>query len=304
MDDGDFTTFAAVSGPRLLRFGVLLCGSPAQAEDLAQEALTRVYLRWDRLRRENPEAYARRTMVNLQTSWWRSPWSARRDPVVPDRAGADQYAGADDRQVVLSALATLPARMRAVVVLRYWLGFSEQGTAAELGVSVGAVKSRGSRGLARLRDQLTDRTGRVLSGLVPYGLFFLIAVAYTAGAARSAGQGALVQQVNAIESVSNVDVVCADKTGTLTTGKLTVDEVLPLGGHDLAEVRETLVTERSGRDHHRRGRGRPAPGPGRRERPRPARRRSRARRAPRRPWPGRAVAGGPACAWPGSPEAR
>ena len=70
----------------------------------------------------------------------------------------------------------------------------------------------------------------VLSGLVPYGLFFLIAVAYTAGAAALASRGALVQQVNAVESVSNVDVVCTDKTGTLTTGRLTLAEIQPLGG--------------------------------------------------------------------------
>jgi cation-transporting P-type ATPase E len=76
------------------------------------------------------------------------------------------------------------------------------------------------------------QTTAVLSGLVPYGLFFLIAVAYTVGAARIAGRGALVQQVNAVESVSNVDVVCTDKTGTLTTGRLTLKEVEPLGDHD------------------------------------------------------------------------
>ncbi|WP_347060748.1 hypothetical protein ABC795_09295 [Blastococcus sp. HT6-30] len=63
------------------------------------------------------------------------------------------------------------------------------------------------------------QTTAVLSGLVPYGLFFLVTVAYTVGAARSSGRGALVQQVNAIESVTNVDVVCPDKTGTLTTGR-------------------------------------------------------------------------------------
>ena len=78
------------------------------------------------------------------------------------------------------------------------------------------------------------QTTAVLSGLVPYGLFFLIAVAYTAGAVRIAGRGALVQQVNAVESVSNVDVVCTDKTGTLTTGRLTVKEVVPVNGHDAA----------------------------------------------------------------------
>jgi cation-transporting ATPase E len=80
----------------------------------------------------------------------------------------------------------------------------------------------------------------VLSGLVPYGLFLLIAVAYTGGAARIAGRGALVQQVNAVESVSNVTVVCTDKTGTLTTGRLTVETVSPLGGHTGDEVRTKL----------------------------------------------------------------
>ena len=92
-------------------------------------------------------------------------------------------------------------------------------------------------GLSLLR---VVQTTAVLSGLVPYGLFFLIALAYTAGAARIAGRGALVQQVNAVESVSNVDVVCTDKTGTLTTGRLTLKEVEPVAGHDAAEVSATL----------------------------------------------------------------
>ena len=76
------------------------------------------------------------------------------------------------------------------------------------------------------------QTTAVLSGLVPYGLFFLVAVAYTVGAAKSSGRGALVQQVNAVESMSNVDVVCTDKTGTLTTGALTLDGVQPVGSLD------------------------------------------------------------------------
>ena len=86
----------------------------------------------------------------------------------------------------------------------------------------------------------TVQTTAVLSGLVPYGLFFLVAVAYTVGAARSAGRGALVQQVNAVESLSNVDVVCTDKTGTLTTGRLSLTEVVPVGPLPAVEV-ERLV---------------------------------------------------------------
>ncbi|HYP44582.1 MAG TPA: HAD-IC family P-type ATPase [Propionibacteriaceae bacterium] len=80
----------------------------------------------------------------------------------------------------------------------------------------------------------------VLSGLVPYGLFLLIVLAYTAGAVTASRRGALVQQVNAVESVSSVDVVCADKTGTLTTGRLTVAEIVPLNGHDAEVVSAAL----------------------------------------------------------------
>jgi cation-transporting ATPase E len=84
------------------------------------------------------------------------------------------------------------------------------------------------------------QTTAVLSGLVPYGLFFLVTLAYTVGAAKSAGEGALVQQVNAVESMSNVDVVCTDKTGTLTTGRLTLAEVAPVGPLPAGDV-ERLV---------------------------------------------------------------
>ncbi|HEY0402997.1 MAG TPA: HAD-IC family P-type ATPase, partial [Blastococcus sp.] len=84
------------------------------------------------------------------------------------------------------------------------------------------------------------QTSAVLSGLVPYGLFFLIALAYTAGAVASAREGALVQRVNAVESMSNVDVVCTDKTGTLTTGRLGLSEVAPVAGHDTDEVTAAL----------------------------------------------------------------
>ncbi len=80
----------------------------------------------------------------------------------------------------------------------------------------------------------------VLSGLVPYGLFFLIAVAYTVGATRIAKQGALIQQTNAVESISNVDVLCTDKTGTLTSGRLTVTGVEVLGGQEVTDVERWL----------------------------------------------------------------
>jgi RNA polymerase sigma factor (sigma-70 family) len=68
--------------------------------------------------------------------------------------GLDDDARVDDRDELLTALRSLPPRMRAVVVLRYWLECTERETAAELGCSVGAVKSQASRGLQRLRTAL------------------------------------------------------------------------------------------------------------------------------------------------------
>lgn len=84
------------------------------------------------------------------------------------------------------------------------------------------------------------QTAAVLSGLVPYGLFFLITISYAVGAAAIARRGALIQQISAVEALCNVDVLCTDKTGTLTTGRMRLDRVQPLDGYDLAEVRRLL----------------------------------------------------------------
>jgi cation-transporting P-type ATPase E len=82
----------------------------------------------------------------------------------------------------------------------------------------------------------------VLSGQVPYGLFFLIALAYAVGAAGIAKRGALVQQTNAVESLSNVNVLCMDKTGTLTANRLLFHAVQPLADVDEATLRLRLGT--------------------------------------------------------------
>jgi cation-transporting ATPase E len=89
-------------------------------------------------------------------------------------------------------------------------------------LSVGAVAARDP--FVELVQKLV-----VVISLVPQGLLLAIVVAYALGAMRVAGQGALVQQTNAIESLSNVDTFCLDKTGTLTTNRLRVEDVLPLG---------------------------------------------------------------------------
>ncbi len=76
----------------------------------------------------------------------------------------------------------------------------------------------------------------VLTGQVPYGLFFMIVVAYSLSAAAISTKGALVQQVNAVESLSNIDVLCMDKTGTLTANRLEFNAIVPVCGRELATV--------------------------------------------------------------------
>ncbi|BCY10723.1 cation transporter E1-E2 family ATPase [Actinoplanes sp. L3-i22] len=144
--------------------------------------------------------------------------------------GAHSYAGRLTAEARRSTTDKTPLQRRIDFVVRLVMALTV--------LMAGAILAQAAlEGFSLLRVvQITA----VLSGLIPYGLFLLIAVAYTAGAARIARAGALVQQVNAVESVSNVDVVCTDKTGTLTTGRLALDELVPLGGHEHAEVTRAL----------------------------------------------------------------
>jgi RNA polymerase sigma-70 factor (sigma-E family) len=158
-DELDFEAFVRDRGPVLLRTAYLLVGDRGQAEDLLQDVLEKTYPRWRRIRRgDDPGVYVRRALVNGATSRWRRRQARVRElPLASgaDRAGPDGTVQYDQRDLLLRALATLPARQRAVLVLRYWEDLSEADTAAALQCSIGAVKSQASRGLARLRQAVT-----------------------------------------------------------------------------------------------------------------------------------------------------
>jgi len=140
--------------PELVRLAFALTGDWSLAEELGQEAFVRAWRSWGTIRRQqSAPAYLRATVINLARTSFRQrlresrAWS---DVAIPPPAGA---AVSPD---VLQALARLPQRKRACVVLRYYLELSEADTAAALGISVGTVKSQTARALQRLRPLLAD----------------------------------------------------------------------------------------------------------------------------------------------------
>ncbi|HEX6684658.1 MAG TPA: SigE family RNA polymerase sigma factor [Candidatus Limnocylindrales bacterium] len=155
MDEREsFEDFVNACSYRLLQVGCLLTGGDThRAEDLVAETLARVYLAWPRMRSGNAFGYARRTLVNLHTDWWRR--LRQRELLTsrpPERAdGSNHGADVARRDSVMRSLLRLTHRERAVVVLRYFQDLTEKETAAELGVSLGTVKSTNARALAKLQ---------------------------------------------------------------------------------------------------------------------------------------------------------
>ncbi|MFB8243209.1 SigE family RNA polymerase sigma factor [Kitasatospora purpeofusca] len=167
--DAEFTEFVAARAPWLRKVAYLLCGDWHRADDLVQESVTKLYVRWSRLSRlENLDGYARTVLVNTFLAEQRSPWgrwAARRrtGAAVPEpaAAGTDLDLSVDLRR----ALAALPPRQRATVVLRHYCDLTVEQTAAALGCSTGNVKSQTSRGLDALRRSLGHQERAERAGL-------------------------------------------------------------------------------------------------------------------------------------------
>lgn len=156
MDAGEsgFAQFVEARERALQRTAWLLTGDWALAEDLVQTALVRAWPRWERiLRRDDPEIYVRRIMLNTWSTWYRRKWRGEKPAgAMPDSAAAgDMAAEVAVRLAVRQALRSLPRRQRAVLVLRIYDDLSEAQVAEVLGCTVGTVKSTMSRALAKLR---------------------------------------------------------------------------------------------------------------------------------------------------------
>jgi len=153
--DAEFTDFVAARMTALRRVAYLLCQDRHRADDLVQVAITRLYANWHRASlMDHTEAYVRTIVVREFLSERRSGWARRvsLDGIVPERAGAQP-----DRDATLdmnAALAGLPPRQRATIVLRFYCDLSVDQVAQVLGCASGTVKSQTAKGLAALRQAL------------------------------------------------------------------------------------------------------------------------------------------------------
>ncbi|MFC4499881.1 MULTISPECIES: SigE family RNA polymerase sigma factor [Streptomyces] len=157
----EYAEFAAARAGHLYRSACLLtAGDTHLAEDLVQETLGRVYVRWGRVSRaDNPAAYAQTVLTRTFLAHQRRRSSRERVveafPDVPDGGGTDTPL----RLTLLQALGRLPAKDRAVVVLRYWEDRSVEETAGAMNASSAAVRTRCTRALGRLRELLGEDIG-------------------------------------------------------------------------------------------------------------------------------------------------
>ncbi|MFD9737784.1 SigE family RNA polymerase sigma factor [Umezawaea sp. NPDC059074] len=158
----DFEEFVVLRSQSLLRTAYLLCGGDrGAAEDLLQDVLEKMFVRWRRIKGP-AEPYARAALANASANRWRR--RSRKPEADWEQAGTPSVGGHEDAVVaqdaVLRALAELPPKMRAVLVLRFFDDQTEAQTAAALGCGTGTVKSQTSRGLARMRELLQVEVAR------------------------------------------------------------------------------------------------------------------------------------------------
>ena len=155
--DAEYLAYVLGRTPALRRVAYLLCGDTHQADDLVQETITKLYARWPRTSRiENLDSYVHTMLVRAflddrRRGWWKVRLSAvTLDPATTERPALE------DRTVLRAALARVPPRQQAVLVLRFLCDQPVADVARVLGCSEGTVKSQTAHGLAALRAALGD----------------------------------------------------------------------------------------------------------------------------------------------------
>jgi RNA polymerase sigma-70 factor (sigma-E family) len=158
-DPAAFAEFVAARSSALHRSAYLMVGDRQLAQDLLQEALTKTYVAWPRLRDPGKaEAYTRKAITTTAITWFRrKSWHGERPAeMLPDRGTPGHEDGVARTQWLWAALQELPPRQRAAIVLRFYEDLTEAQTADAMGCAVGTVKSQVSAGLRKLRQRLGD----------------------------------------------------------------------------------------------------------------------------------------------------
>ena len=154
-----FEEFVRARSGALYRTAYLLTGSRADAEDLVQVALVKLYVGWRKVdRTRSPEAYARRVLVNAFISG-RRPARFTREKLVdapPEPTGGAEPADLETGLTLWPLVRELPPRQRAVVVMRYVGDLSEAEIADALGMAPGTVKSTASKALRNLKARMGE----------------------------------------------------------------------------------------------------------------------------------------------------
>lgn len=157
-DEPEFKAYANARMRDLRRTAFLLCGDWHHADDVVQTVFTKLYVSWDKIQKQDRlDAYVhtmlvRATFDRRRRFGWRRELSSASPPDIPVREGSN----VEDRMLLFDALAKMPPRQRAVVVLRYWEDLDVAETAQVLHCSEGTVKSQSARGLAKLRELLAN----------------------------------------------------------------------------------------------------------------------------------------------------
>ncbi|XVV01931.1 SigE family RNA polymerase sigma factor [Actinosynnema sp. CA-248983] len=162
--DTAFAEYFAARSEAMRGTAYLLCGDWHRAEDLVSATFTKLYVAWNRINRhEALDAYTRQTLVRTFVSDLRRGWfrKERVSDTTPETASVGR-GSVEDRVVLLAALAKVPPRQRAVLVLRYWEDLSVEETARALRCSEGTVKSQAARGLQTLRGLITPQQGEMV----------------------------------------------------------------------------------------------------------------------------------------------
>lgn len=148
----EFREYVKARRSALLRTAYLMCGDWHRSEDAVQTSLIKLYAAWSKAKLETADAYTRRILTNTLIDDYRRGWFRRERSYAELPEGVADEHGPEERLAAVSALAKLPPRQRATLVLRFWEDLPVEETARIMRCSVGTVKSQTARGLQTLRD--------------------------------------------------------------------------------------------------------------------------------------------------------